>query len=434
MKLDNLLSRFIFLNYQYNFHYQNMSFCKKGGTIIYNTISQLAEKYEDEIIKLRRHFHAHPELSWKEVETTQKIIEILKELGYSIIQVGFGDTESGVVAEIGGAENSTCIALRADIDCLPLKEETGLPFASINDYMHACGHDAHTAMLLGAAYILADMKNELKGRVRLIFQPAEEHGIKSGALAMIKEGALENVNAAVGLHIWAPIPAGKVAYRKGAIMASADGWYLRIKGKGGHGSSPELSVDPTIAASKIVTALHTIVSREIDPQETAVVSLGGLQTNSNSFNIIPDSVTMNGTVRTFNPEVQDHIEEAIHRIVKGECLASRCEGKLDYKRFLPATINDPDMISMAMDVAAELIGKENVEECRLVMGSEDFSYFGQHVPSAFFFLGAGNPEKGINFPHHHPKFQIDEDVLKTGSALLAGIACHYLSHQSNHTK
>lgn len=248
---------------------------------------------------------------------------------------------------------------------------------------------------------------------------------------MIKEGALESVDAAAALHIWSPIPAGKVAYRKGPIMASADGWYLTIKGKGGHGSAPELSVDPTVAAAKIVTALHTIVSREIDPQEIAVVSLGGLKTNSNSFNIIPDSVKINGTVRTFNPQVQDHIEEAMHRIVEGECISSRCEGKLDYKRFLPTTINDSEMISMAMNVAAEFVGKDNVEECRLVMGSEDFSYFGHHVPSAFFFLGAGNSAKGIDFPHHHPKFQIDEDVLKIGPALLSGIAYHYLATHAN---
>lgn len=398
---------------------------------MFNQISKLVAKHEDEIINLRRHFHANPELSWKEVQTTQKIIEILKALGFSILQVGFGGTEAGVVAEITGTQNSHCIALRADIDCLPLKEETGLPYTSTNDNMHACGHDAHIAMLLGAAHILAEIKEQIQGRVRLIFQPAEEHGIKSGALAMIKESALESVDAAAALHIWSPIPAGKVAYRKGPIMASADGWYLTIKGKGGHGSAPELSVDPTVAAAKIVTALHTIVSREIDPQEIAVVSLGGLKTNSNSFNIIPDSVKINGTVRTFNPQVQDHIEEAMHRIVEGECISSRCEGKLDYKRFLPTTINDSEMISMAMNVAAEFVGKDNVEECRLVMGSEDFSYFGHHVPSAFFFLGAGNSAKGIDFPHHHPKFQIDEDVLKTGSALLSGIAYHYLATHAN---
>ena len=375
---------------------------------MFNQISKLVAKHEDEIINLRRHFHANPELSWKEVQTTQKIIEILKALGFSILQVGFGGTEAGVVAEITGTQNSHCIALRADIDCLPLKEETGLPYTSTNDNMHACGHDAHTAMLLGAAHILAEIKEQR--RVRLIFQPAEEHGIKSGALAMIKEGALESVDAAAALHIWSPIPAGKVAYRKGPIMASADGWYLTIKGKGGHGSAPELSVDPTVAAAKIVTALHTIVSREIDPQETAVVSLGGLKTNSNSFNIIPDSVKINGTVRTFNPQVQDHIEEAMHRIVEGECISSRCEGKLDYKRFLPTTINDSEMISMAMNVAAEFVGKDNVEECRLVLKILVISGITSHLRSSS--SGPGIPQKALISPIIIQSFRSMKTFLK----------------------
>jgi len=397
---------------------------------MFDRISSLATQYEDEIIKLRRYFHANPEISWEEIQTTKKIVEILKEMGFSISQVGFGGVKSGVIAEITGTKNNPCIALRADIDALPIKEETDLSFASTNNYMHACGHDCHIAMLLGAARILTEIKNHLKGRVRLIFQPAEEHGIKSGALTMIKEGALENVNAIAGLHITSTLPTGKVFYRKGPFMASGDGWYLTIKGKGGHGAYPELSIDPTIAASKIVMAFNTVVSREIDPKETAVVSLGSIQTNSNVFNIIPDSVTMNGTVRAFNPSLQDYIEKALHRIVEGECLSSRCKAKFDYKRYYPSAINDSDMISMAMnDVATKFVGKNNVEEGQLRMGSEDFSFYGQYIPAAFFFLGGGNPKKGINFPHHHPKFQIDEDVLKNGSAIMAGIAYHYLESQ-----
>jgi len=398
---------------------------------MYDRISELAKEYEGAIINLRRYFHSYPELSWEEIQTTNKIVEVLKEIGFSILQVGFGGTKSGVIAEITGTQNKPCIALRADIDALPIKEETGLPFASTNNYMHACGHDTHTAMLLGVAHILAEIRDSIQGRVRLIFQPSEEYSIKSGALTMIKEGALKNVNAIVGLHIWSPISAGKVAYRKGPLLASSNGWYLTIKGKGGHGAMPHLSIDPTIAASKIVMALPAIVSQEIDPQETAVVILGSIKTSSNAPNILSESVTMNGTIRTFNSSVQDRIEKALHRVVEGECLSSRCEYKLDYKGYYPPTINDSDMISMTMDdVATNFVGKNNVEECQPVMVSEDFSFYGQHVPAAFFFLGGGNPKKGMNFPAHHPKFQIDEDVLKDGSAIMAGTAYHYLEIQN----
>jgi amidohydrolase len=394
---------------------------------MFNRISELANKYEDEIIKLRRHFHANPEISWEEIRTTKKIVEVLNGLGFSILKTGFGGVESGVIAEITGTRDTHCIALRSDIDALPIKEETGLPFASTNNYMHACGHDSHMAMLLGAAHILAEIKDHIQGRVRLIFQPAEEHGIKSGALTMINEGALENVDAIAGLHIWSPLQTGKVSYRKGPLMASADGWYLTIQGKGGHGAMPHLSKDPTVSASKIIMALNTIISREIDSQETAVLSVGALKTNPSRFNFIPDTVTMEGTARTFNPSIQDHIEKALHRIVEGECLSSQCEGKLEYQRYYPVTINDPNLISMVINnVVTQFIGENNVEESPLVMPGEDFSFYGQHVPAAFFFLGTRNHRKGADFPHHHPKFQIDEDVLKKGSAIMAGIAYHYL--------
>ena len=388
-----------------------------------NRIKQLAESRADAIVALRRHFHQHPEISWEELETTAKIVEVLEKLGYTIVKRGFGETGSGVVADLKGGKPGECVALRADIDALPLQEDSDVPYASQNqNVMHACGHDAHTAMLLGAAMILAEIRDEIPGTVRLLFQPAEESGLKSGAEAMIDEGALEGVDSIGGLHVWSLTPTGMALYRSGPIMAAADGWYLKIKGKGGHGSAPEHSIDPTITAANIVLNLQAIVGREVSSKETAVVSTGVLKAGESAFNIIPDSVTMNGTVRTFNPDVQNVVESAIRRVITGLCAAGRCEFSLDYNRFMPATINDHEVTMTAKTVCEEILGAENVKESELVMGSEDFSYFEQKIPGTYFFLGTADPAKGTDAPHHHPKFNVDETALPSGAAILAGFA------------
>ncbi|HCL80281.1 MAG TPA: amidohydrolase [Synergistaceae bacterium] len=390
-------------------------------------IKKLAASYREETVTLRRHFHAHPELSWEETATTEKIVETLKGLGYHIVKVGFGGTKSGVVAELKGGHGGKCVALRADIDALPLQEENDVPYKSkAGGVMHACGHDSHAAMLLGAAKILAEIKDELHGTIRLIFQPAEESGLRPGAKIMVEEGVLEGVDVISGLHIWAPEPAGKIVYRSGPFMAAADGWYLTIQGKGGHGSAPEISVDPTIAAANIVLNLQEMMAREVSARETAVLSVGVIKAGDTAFNIIPDTVKMNGTVRTFRPEIQDHVEEALRRTVEGACAMGRCTFNLEYKRFLPATINDHDTTMLLKAPCEELFGAENVEESPLIMGSEDFSYFQREIPGAFFFVGGGNPEKGCNSPHHHPKFSVDEDAFPVGVAALAGFAWTWL--------
>lgn len=391
-------------------------------------IRERAKAHEREIIDLRRDFHMNPELSWKEVETTKKVVGILEKLGYTIVKKGFGGTECGVVADLKPGKGATCVALRGDMDALPLQEENDVPYKSKNDgVMHACGHDAHTAMLLGAAMVLKDMEAEIPGNVRLIFQPAEEHGVKPGAKIMIEEGAIAGVSAIAGIHVWSITETGKIVYRRGPLMAAADGFELTIRGKGGHGSTPELCHDPIIPAAQIVNAFQTIVSREICPRETAVISLGKFQSNSNAFNIIPETVFMNGTVRTFNPKVQDHIEDAMNRIVAAHCAAARCSAELKYTRFIPATINDPAMTDILTGVAKQLIGAENVVETELVMGSEDFSFFLQKIPGTYFNLGTRNVAKGTDKSHHSPVFNLDEDALATGTALMASFAWKYLS-------
>ena len=393
-------------------------------------IKETVKKYEGKVLDLRRHFHMHPEISWNEKETTKRVAKELEEMGISIIKVGFGGTECGVLAEIKGGKPGKTVALRADMDALPLTEEVESPFKSKNDgVMHACGHDAHTAMLVGAAAVLQEHRQDLKGNVRLIFQPAEEHGRIPGAQAMIDGGALDGVDAVFGLHIMPNLEVGKIQYALGPIMAAADAWHLTVKGKGGHGSAPETAVDPTIGAAHTIAALQTLVSREIPPQDTAVVSVGGIKSSSHVFNIIPDRVEITGSVRTFNPKVQDAVEEGMARIARNSCEAHRCVADFKYERFLPATINNDAAAELVKNTAIKALGAENVEKTAPLMGSEDFSMFLNKVPGAFFFLGVGNKKKGITYPYHSPLFDLDEDALAIGVRLHSGLVMAYLDQE-----
>ena len=389
------------------------------------TIRELAAKFEPEIVSLRRHFHAHPELSWKESRTTDRIEEELKKLGIPVLHRGYDGTDSGLVADIvGGAGPGKRVALRADIDALPVTEENDIEYRSQNDgVMHACGHDCHAAGLLGAAMILNEIKGDLKGTVRLLFQPAEESGLRSGAKAMLNEGALEGVDAAFGIHVSSNEPSGVVKYCSGPAMAACDEWDLTITGKGGHGSAPEGAIDPTVAAFQIGAALQTVVSREVAPKETAVLSTGSIATSSNAFNIIPERVTMRGTVRTFRPEVQDTVQRAMERICSLTGQACRCAIDLNYKRHIPATVNDPGLTDLLVKVGGELLGPEAMEEMIPLMGSEDFSYFCNALPATYAHLGTANPKvPGTDYPHHSAKFNVDEAQLKRAAALYAAFA------------
>ncbi|WP_350449785.1 M20 metallopeptidase family protein [Aminobacterium mobile] len=398
--------------------------------MIYAQIAVCAEEIEQKVIELRRDFHAHPELPWKEVETSKKIEEILRSLGYENIRRGFGGTESGVVADITGKADGPTLALRADIDALPLQEDVDVPWRSTCDgVMHACGHDAHAAILLGVAHILASLKEQIPGRVRLIFQPAEESGVRSGAKQLIEEGALDGVDAIGGLHVWSPLQTGKVGFRKGAMMASADIWDIYVKGRGGHGSRPHEAVDPTIAAATMISTVQTIVSREIDPLETVVVSVGKLESGT-APNIIPETAHIQGNIRTTSPVIRDSMEGRLRRIAGGIASALRCEAKVAFTPVYPVTVNNDAMADMLLDVVKKVKGEESYEEVAIVMGSEDFSFYQQKVPGVFCFLGMGDPAKGSDAQHHSPQFQVNEDVLKDGVILLSSFAFHFFQASS----
>lgn len=384
-------------------------------------IVKLSEELEEKVVKFRRDFHAHPELSWKEERTSKVIEQVLKELGFKNVRRGFDGTGSGVIGDIAGRKEVPMIALRADIDALPIEEEADVPWKSTNKgVMHACGHDAHAAILLGVAHMLASLKDKLPCKVRLIFQPAEESGVRSGARQLIEEGALDGVEAIWGLHVWSSLPAGKIGYRSGPTMASADIWEVEIKGKGGHGSRPHEAIDPTIAAASIVLSVQTIISRELDPQETAVLSIGRLESGS-APNVIPEKALIQGNMRTTNSIVRDELPGRIERIAEGIGRALRCEVKMNFIPVYPVTVNDPDMVETLKKTASAMFGDQSLIEMPIVMGSEDFSFYQQKVPGAIFFLGMGDPQKGTDAEHHNPMFKTYDEVLKKGVALLTAL-------------
>ena len=391
-----------------------------------NILKQQAESMKDLLATWRHEFHRCPELGYEEFETTKKIVALLTEMGYANLRVGGRELTTGVIADIDTGRPGKKIALRADIDALPVAEETDVPFRSERPgFMHACGHDAHITMLLGAAKMLIEHKAELNGSYRLIFQPAEEKGNPGGAARMIESGVLDGVDAICGLHIWSPVPSGKIAYREGPTMASADSFLLTIKGKGGHGSMPHLSVDPVTCACAVVSAWQTIVSREVDPLEAGVISVGAINAGK-VFNVIPENVSILGTTRTFRPEIRDYIESRMKTTAELICEAMRCTAEFAYTRFLPPTVTDPAFTKYAVEIAKEVAGAENVYEMAPTMGAEDFSYYLEKIPGTFLFLGTGNPAIDANYPQHHPKYKVDDDVLPLGVATMAGVAMRYL--------
>ena len=392
-------------------------------------IRDLARQYEGDIIQLRRRFHQHPELSWEESGTTDRIEEELGKLGIPILRRGFGGTDSGLTAEIAGGRPGRRAALRADIDALPVTEENNVEYRSqVDGVMHACGHDGHMAGLLGAARILSEMKDELRGSVRLVFQPAEESGVRGGAKVLVEEGALEGVDAILGIHLFSSCPAGHVLWRSGPCMASADGWDLTITGRGGHGAVPESAIDPVTAACQFGCAVQTIVSREVSPKETAVLSITSMETSSRTRNVIPDQVKLMGAARALSPEVQNRIEAAMRRMIEGLATTTRCRFDLDYMRFYPVTVNDPGVTDVAREAAVELFGPGDVQEAPLNMGSEDFSFYGAAAPATFVQIGVGAPDRPETCnPHHSPVFNLDESQLWKGAALHAGFAWRFLN-------
>lgn len=379
------------------------------------------------VIADRRWLHEHPELSFQEIETAKFVAERLQSLGIEDIKTGVGG--NGVTGLIhGGRSEGHVLMVRADMDALEILEENSAEYVSQNaGVMHACGHDAHTAMLLGVARILLDRKAEFAGTVKLLFQPAEEMH-PGGAIGMIKDGALENphVDASLGLHVQSGTEAGLIGIRPGLGSANSDRFKITIQGKGGHASRPDAAVDPVVIGSQIVTAFQTLVSRETDPLQPAVVSTTVLKAGD-AFNVIPDTAEMRGTVRTFDQGVREHIATRLPEIAEGIAAALGGSAEATFMRGYPSIQNDPEMVEIVRAAAIEAVGAENVFEPPVGMGGEDYSYFSLEVPSCFFYVGVGNEERGITWGHHHPKFDIEEEGMSAGLATMAGAVIAYLN-------
>ena len=394
----------------------------------YDAILKKAEGLKQKVIDLRRDFHQNPELGLQEFNTARKVEGILKALGLETKMFVNG---TGVRGFLKGSEPGETIALRADMDALPIQEETGLPYQSQNKgVMHACGHDAHTAMLLGAATILSEMKKELKGNVAFIFQPAEEIG--AGAKAMVEEGVLEGVNRIFGLHVYSILPLGILGYRPGPLMAAGDFFDVKITGRGGHGAQPHLTVDPIVMTANAISTLQTVVSREVDPVESAVISICKMN-GGEAYNVIPETATFGGTIRSHKQELREVLPRRIKEILDGVVSGMRGSYEFNLMSKFPATINDEEMTAFVVKLAKEILGEDKLSLLRPLMGSEDFSFYLQKVPGTLVFLGVENKEKGVNYPLHHPKFNIDEDILPLGTALYVSVAMEYLSEQKRRT-
>jgi amidohydrolase len=364
-------------------------------------------------VAVRRDLHAHPEIAFEEHRTAALVAERLASLDVET-HPGIGGT--GVVGLVTGAHPGPTIMLRADMDALPMPEENDVPYVSRNPGVtHACGHDAHVAMLLGAAQILQASREAIHGRVALVFQPAEEGG--GGAQAMLADGLIERfaIERAYGLHISNILPSGTFGLRPGPLMAAVDSFDLVVEGLGGHGAMPQRSVDPVVVAADVVSGLQRIVSREVDPLEPAVVTIGAIN-GGTTYNVIPPRVALKGTVRTFTDATRDSMEARIRRIAEHTCAAANATCSLAWHASYPVTVNDPAEAAFVRDALGAEFGDARVFEVPPIMGSEDFSYYLQAVPGCFWFLGGG--DEAHAFPNHHPAFDIDE------KAMIAGIAAH----------
>lgn len=381
---------------------------------------EAAQQTENYIIRNRRYLHEHPELSEKEEKTTEYIVKELKDLG---LEPRRFENCYGCYVDIKGDKPGKIVALRADIDALPIKEETGLEFASQNGCMHACGHDTHMAMLLGAVKMLNDVKSEINGTVRAIFQPSEETA--TGAQAVIKEGVLEGVSAIYGSHIWGNFDAPLVSVESGKRMASCSSFKIEIEGRTAHGSAPNLGVDAIVVAASVIMNLQTYVSRNNDPLNPLVLTIGTIEGGSR-FNVIPGKVTMEGTVRAFDSDL-DRIPNAMRRIIDGTAETFGAKAKLDFKWMTIPVINDNEKLNtIAQNAVKKLYGEDGLGHLDTMMGSEDFSFYMGKVPGVFSFLGSRDTEKGYIYTNHQEQYTVDEGLLKRGAAVYAQFAFDYL--------
>mgnify|MGYP000927233153 CR=1 FL=1 len=397
---------------------------EKGGYMNTEKIKNLSKKYYDRIVEIRHRIHMHPELAFQEHETSKLIANELMRMG---IEVQNGIAKTGVVGLIKGEKPGKTILLRADMDALEVQEAADVPYKSkIKGKMHACGHDGHIAGVLGAAMILNDLKDELHGNIKLVFQPAEE--TEGGAKPMIELGIMENphVDAAIGCHLWGSFKEGEVHIKEGPVMASPDVFTFKIIGKGGHAGIPHLSIDPIVITSQVICSIQSIVSRRVNPLKPVVISccsIHGGETN----NVIPNEVEVKGTVRTFHQDLRNWIPEAIEEILKTTTKAYGGSYEFEYSKRFPPLINNEKMAKLAMNSISKIIGEENVhkqEEAN--MGGEDFAYFASIVPSVYYFIGI-TPKNSDTVIHHHPKFGFNDTNLLILSQSMAQVAIDYLN-------
>ncbi len=367
---------------------------------------------QPKLVEWRRTLHQYPELGFREKQTAELIDRLLTEWG---IEHQTGVAQTGTVAILRGSSPGSVLGIRADMDALPIQEANQVPYRSQHDgIMHACGHDGHVAIALGTAYYLSQHPEQFAGTVKIIFQPAEEG--PGGAKPMIEAGALKNpdVEAMIGLHLWNNLPLGTVGVREGAMMAAVEIFDCTIHGKGGHGAMPHQTVDPIVVSAQIVSALQAIVSRNVDPLKSAVVTVGSLH-SGHTYNVIPHTAQMQGTVRYFDPAFEDFFQQRIEQAIAGICQSHGATYELNYQELYPPVINDRQITNLVRSIAEAVVETPVgvVPECQ-TMGGEDMSFFLQEVPGCYFFLGSANAAKDLAYPHHHPRFDFDESALGVG--------------------
>ena len=369
-------------------------------------------RLQPELMQWRRHLHQRPELGFQEILTSKFVSQKLEEWG---IEHQTGIAKTGILATIKSNHPGPVLAIRADMDALPIQEENEVPYCSQHQgKMHACGHDGHTSIALGTAYYLSQHPQDFQGTVKIIFQPAEEG--PGGAKPMIEAGVLKNpdVDAIIGLHLWNNLPLGTIGVRHGALMGAVECFRCTIFGKGGHGAMPHQTVDSVVVSAQIVNALQTIVARNLNPLDAAVVTVGELHAGT-ALNVIADTAKMSGTVRYFNPSLEKYFAKRVEEIIAGICQSHGANYKLDYWRLYPPVINDYSITELVRSVAEDVVKTPTgvAPECQ-TMGGEDMSFFLQEVPGCYFFLGSANPDLGLVYPHHHPRFDFDETALAMG--------------------
>ncbi|HGJ65783.1 TPA: amidohydrolase [bacterium] len=384
-----------------------------------------ARKINDKLIEIREYLHKNPELSFQEVNTSRKIVEVLQELGLDEIETGVAKT--GVVGLLRGSQQGKTFAMRADMDALPIQEANNVPYRSQNNgVMHACGHDTHVTMVLGSAMILSKMRDSLKGNIKFIFQPAEE--IFGGAKMMIDEGVMEKepkIDTIVGIHVWSGLDVGTIGVVSGPAMASADRLEIFVRAKGGHVAIPHLTADPIVASAQIINALQTVVSRSTDPLQPIVLSICHIE-GGHAFNIIPSEVRIEGTLRTLDDEVCTNAVEKIKNILKGIENITGVQCEFNYEKGSSVLINDDKVIKLISEAGSAVLGEENVMPVEPTMGGEDFTYFTRVVPGAMFCLGIQDKDAGIVSPVHRDTFDISSNALSIGTVVLVKSALMYL--------